>query len=127
MTVASFQRRPATRWVVLGLLLWGLAQGLGLWHGVVHGPTQAQVSSACQGHAHGHGHGHGHAFHSFGHEAGSDACRLVDQLGQADLLVLAPPALPALGLGPLAQPQPQPLRWRPAPAQPYQARAPPRA
>ena len=99
--------RPLHALVFAALLL--AAQGLGLAHHAVHG----------------HGGSAAQAAWLDGHEDGSADCRLIDQLGHADLAFGAPASLPGV---PLAHAAPAAcastgLRRLPAPA--YHARAPP--
>lgn len=101
--------RPLHALLLAALLL--AAQGLGLAHHVAHGqsgPATAHAGPWLDG-----------------HDEGSADCRLIDQLGHADLAFGALAALPQAAA---ATPTPagcsrsaQPL----APARPYQARAPP--
>ncbi len=95
--------------VVLAALLLA-AQGLGLAHRALHGGgTQGQVTSAWLDQ----------------HEAGSADCRLIDQLGHADLAFgkqAFPPCLPTPAAASAARVQPLP---RATPAAAYSARAPP--
>jgi hypothetical protein len=101
--------RPLHALLLAALLL--AAQGLGLAHHVAHGqggPATAHASPWLDG-----------------HDDGSADCRLIDQLGHADLAFGARAALPqaAVSAAPPARCRhpAQPL----APARPYQARAPP--
>jgi hypothetical protein len=101
--------RPLHALLLAALLL--AAQGLGLAHHVAH--AQGGLATA-------------HAGPWLdGHDDGSADCRLVDQLGHADLafgaLAALPPATVSTAPPAVCSRSAQPL----APARPYQARAPP--
>jgi hypothetical protein len=103
--------QPLQAFVLVALLL--AAQGLGLAHHVLHG------QSGQGGHAQA-------AVWLDGHDDGSADCRLIDQLGHADLALgtqALPPGLPTCSSAPAVRAD-RVLRAAPAPA--YQARAPPR-
>lgn len=102
--------QPLHALLLAALLLF--AQGQGLAHHVVHG----QGSSAA----------HTPEWLD-GHEEGSAECRLVDQLGHADLALgtaASLPAVPVAEAAPAAQPAPAPGCTL---ALAYRARAPPQA
>lgn len=101
--------RPLHALLLAALLL--AAQGVGLAHHVAHGqggPATAHATPWLDG-----------------HDDGSAGCRLIDQLGHADLAfgALAAPLQATVSTAPPARcsHSAQPL----SPARPYQARAPP--
>lgn len=104
----------ARRWLhpLHALLLAALllaAQGLGLDHHAVHGGTaQAHPVAWVDG-----------------HDDGSNDCRLIDQLGHADLAWGGPAPLPGLPLQGHAPARLAAGAWRQAPTLGYSARAPP--
>ncbi len=114
--------RPSTpfRRIALPLLaaamLW--LQALGLWHGVVHGVV------------HSLGHGTPASVHAASggtltdHDAGSDECRLYDQLAHADLACGTPAAL-AVAEGVLVPDAPLPAGRLAPQAAGFLARGPP--
>lgn len=115
--------QPLHALVLAALLL--AAQGLGLAHRAVHGqggggPQAAHAADA--GHAvHG---GHAAAWLD-GHDDGSANCRLIDQLGHADLAFGTPLGLLDAPAGAAAVPGcTTPAQGR-TPSRAYQARAPP--
>lgn len=112
-------RRTLAAWGVVALVF---AQALGLAHRTLHAPAlDSPVASAA---AAPHGDDHGHGLFD-GHAAGDAECRLLDQAGHADGLLLAAPALPPHG--PAPAPAAVPVRSAaPAFVAAYAARAPPR-
>lgn len=100
--------QPLQALVLAALLL--AAQGLGLAHHAVHG----------------HG---GEAAHAAawldGHDDGSADCRLIDQLGHADLAFGATPAVVGVPAGAAAPANGAAASQGQAPSLAYQARAPP--
>lgn len=120
-----------------------LAQALGLHHGVAHGAmgswgpsasVQVPAAGLATGQVHAD-HRHGPdatalqeapagAFHA-DHDAGDAQCRLVDQVGHAELLWLS---LPSTAVVPADRPAANRAPWSAAPDAahaPYQARGPP--
>ena len=96
---------PVMAWLLTALLL--LAQGLGLAHRIGHAPGMAGVAWAQD------------------HEAGSNECRLIDQLAQADVLCDEPAGCTLLPLAADGVAGPPRAAWSaPAPAA-YRARGPP--
>lgn len=113
-------RRTLAAWGVVALVF---AQVLGLAHGTLHaagsGPAHAASGAPAVG-ADPHGHG---LFE--GHAAGDAECRLLDQLGHADGLAWAAPALAPQGTAPRVAAAP-PRSAEPVFFAAYAARAPPR-
>lgn len=81
--------RRVSRWAWLFALTLLLAQGVGLGHRALHALGHAGAISSADLHDHAAADDHG-----FGHAAGDEQCRLLDQLALGDLVPPATPVLP---------------------------------